>query len=226
MRVHASLALPGVILAATAAASPQNYPSTPSFTYRAGGEPFGITFFGEEAAWRGWVAEDGGRIRYSDDGDEWIQAVVAGSVRGQLRGIQFIDDSVGFCVGDGGALLKTTNGGLNWTLLDTIFEPVAAETATLHQVYFHDEDDGWVMGDDLVLYHTTDGGDNWVEVTPQTPHNADFYDIAFPDPANRDLFVVARTDSSWGPSSTPCVSQSRTTGDSGWVTICTLRSST
>ncbi len=192
MRSLTSPALSGVLLFATGAVS-----SAQTFNYRAGGNPFGITFFGS----RGWVAEDGGRIRYTDDGgDTWIQADVDDSVRGQLRGIQFVSSLEGFCVGDGGVLLKSTDGGESWDWdpQSTIKEPFPVSgglPATLHQVYFHDVNDGWVMGDNMVLYHTTNGGavspDDWTRVQPLMAHNGDIYDIAFPDPLSPNLFVLA-----------------------------------
>ncbi|MCF8374088.1 MAG: T9SS type A sorting domain-containing protein [Bacteroidales bacterium] len=69
----------------------------------------------------------------------------------------------------GGAILKTTNGGISWTEQTTasFSEPGGFPNV----VYFWDANNGFCMGDPnngyFEIYTTSNGGDNWVRV-PQT----------------------------------------------------------
>jgi photosystem II stability/assembly factor-like uncharacterized protein len=59
------------------------------------------------------LSGSGGRIyRTADGGTSWT--LVSNSVP-QLRALHFVDATTGFAVGDGGAFLKTTNGGVTFT---------------------------------------------------------------------------------------------------------------
>ena len=171
-----------IVLATLAAAGALSLsPNAQSFSYRAGGKPFGIHFLGTS----GWLAEDGGRIRYStDSGDTWSQAVVDAAVRDQLRSIHFPTSTVGYAVGDNGAALKSTDGGLTWTKLTAV-----STSQALHQVFFHDALDGWIVGDFDTIFHTVDGGSTWISHTILS--HIDLYDIDFPDPTDRNTFIVA-----------------------------------
>ena len=57
-----------------------------------------------------------GHIIYSDDGETWRQANVPVNVL--LTAIDFVDDQIGFAVGHDAVLLKTTDGGLNWQVIN------------------------------------------------------------------------------------------------------------
>jgi hypothetical protein len=74
---------------------------------------------------KGWIV--GGRtwsyITYSklifittNEGNSWTEvSIPAGENNYQLRSIFFINEMTGWTVGDGGAILKTTNGGFTFT---------------------------------------------------------------------------------------------------------------
>lgn len=60
-----------------------------------------------------------GHILVSDDGEQWQQANVPVNVL--LTSVDFKDDKVGFATGHDATLLKTVDGGLNWTI--AYFQP-------------------------------------------------------------------------------------------------------
>lgn len=57
-----------------------------------------------------------------------------------LRAITFTENGVGWAVGDGGALLRTTDDGLSWTACSS------GTSAMLLSVFFLNEHWGWLSG--------------------------------------------------------------------------------
>ena len=83
-----------------------------------------------------------------------------------LNDVYFIDSQTGIAVGDSGTILRSTDGGLNWTTV------LSVDTIRLTKVKFFDNNTGIAMG--TQLYKTTDGGQNWGHL----PHaNTFFFDI-------------------------------------------------
>lgn len=169
---------------------------TPSFKYVQGGIPFGVHVENSNDA---WVTLDGGQVRFTTDGGAtWSPARTPDDVRVQLRGIQMLDvggpSLVGFCVGEDGTVLASTDGGFNWTKKTTVLEPVFPNVpSNLHSLYFTTALDGWVVGDDATIVYTADGGTTW-NTTPTLPPTAlsvhtgkDAYDIHF---LNSTTFIV------------------------------------
>jgi photosystem II stability/assembly factor-like uncharacterized protein len=76
-----------------------------------------------------------------------------------LKNVHFINANTGVVVGNGGIILKTTNGGQNWTqsiLTDGGINP------NLFSVYYFDENTGIIGGHKI--YKTLNGGINWTIV--------------------------------------------------------------
>lgn|GEM_PF-2275128 len=91
----------------------------------------------------------------------------------------FIDEETGFTVGNAGTILKTVNGGQDWTFVERYYnlntheiDKSALTKARLLTVFFVDEAIGYVGGEaenipisggniDAVLLKTKDGGDTW-----------------------------------------------------------------
>lgn len=90
-----------------------------------------------------------------------------------LNAVKFIDTSTGWAVGDNGTIIKTTNGGGNWTT------QTSNVTHNLTDVDFIDANTGWVTSDfngtNAVILKTIDGGTTW---TTQTTHTTAIYTIA------------------------------------------------
>jgi photosystem II stability/assembly factor-like uncharacterized protein len=72
-----------------------------------------------------------------------------------LNDVYFINDSVGWAVGNNSAILKTINGGATWT------NQYAPRWHNLQSVHFINEKTGWSVGDDKFIIKTTDGGKSW-----------------------------------------------------------------
>jgi photosystem II stability/assembly factor-like uncharacterized protein len=74
--------------------------------------------------------------------------------------IVFMNQDTGFIAGFNGTIPKTTDGGQNWTPVQT------PATQNVFRLFFVDENNGWGalynQVDDYQLIHTTDGGNNWV----------------------------------------------------------------
>jgi len=76
-----------------------------------------------------------------------------------LWGMYFLNDNVGWVVGDGGTIRKTTDGGTTWIAQTSVI------IGFLNQIRFVDANNGWIVGDPGVILNTTDGGTNWVQQT-------------------------------------------------------------
>jgi photosystem II stability/assembly factor-like uncharacterized protein len=77
-----------------------------------------------------------------------------------LRHVQFVNAQNGYAVGAAGTVLKTTNGGTNWTSVS----PAGNSGALFIGCYFLDANVGFVGGD-VGVYKTTNGGTNWALMT-------------------------------------------------------------
>jgi len=71
-----------------------------------------------------------------------------------LNGVYMLDLQNGWICGDAGILLKTTNGGQNWT-------QVSVTGNDLNSVVFKNSFIGVAVGDNGVIIRTTNGGANW-----------------------------------------------------------------
>lgn len=72
-----------------------------------------------------------------------------------LWSASFPHSDTGYAVGTGGTVIKTVNGGSNWTSLNT---PTGN---LLHHVYFISGSLGWAVGHSGTTIKTTNGGLNW-----------------------------------------------------------------
>jgi gliding motility-associated-like protein len=97
-----------------------------------------------------------------------VMAVCPASLRGQmlwqfqpsgvasyLEDIDFVNEEVGFAVGDGGIILGTTNGGIEWQ------PQLSGVTENLTGVQFASENNGWAVGYGGLILKTTNGGATW-----------------------------------------------------------------
>ena len=76
----------------------------------------------------------------------------------QLWGIHFLDDKLGFAVGSAGTIIRTDNGGLDWSLVPSGIQNL------FYDVFFTKQGVGFASGSN-VLFKTTDRGDTWNKVT-------------------------------------------------------------
>jgi len=87
--------------------------------------------------------------------------------------IEFIDENVGYVIGEFGKILKTTDGGNNW------YAQSSGTSAHLFDCYFTSEQVGWICTSNGGILKTVDGGANWtstVILTIDEFHSLDFVD--------------------------------------------------
>ncbi|OGV16610.1 MAG: hypothetical protein A2440_02730 [Stygiobacter sp. RIFOXYC2_FULL_38_25] len=77
--------------------------------------------------------------------------------------MQFIDKNLGWAVGTGGTILKTTDGGDDWRLQKS------NTTNDLYTVFFLDENTGWAAGEYGTILKTTNGGTTFIEEEKEIP---------------------------------------------------------
>lgn len=95
-----------------------------------------------------------GHIVYSTDGQIWQQANVPVNVL--LTAVDFVDEKVGFAVGHDATLLKTTDGGENWQVVNyqpEIDKPLLNVKAIGQQVI--------AVGAYGLYWYSNDGGQTW-----------------------------------------------------------------
>jgi len=90
-----------------------------------------------------------------------------------LRAISLVRNNVMYAVGDLGTILKSTDGGTNWTVLKPL------TTATYRSVWFTDENNGVVVGDAGTVLKTSDGGASWS--IRQIDNSINFNGVSFAD---------------------------------------------
>ena len=113
------------------------------------------------------VGEFGHVLISENNGDSWTQAESV-PTRNTLTSVYFIDNQTGFAVGHEATILKTTDGGNNWTLQ---YNEARGETP-LMGIYFTDAQNGVAVGGFSYYFTTTDAGDTW----EQRPLIEDSYD--------------------------------------------------
>jgi photosystem II stability/assembly factor-like uncharacterized protein len=79
---------------------------------------------------------------------------------------------VGYIVGFAGEILKTTDGGASWSVLQSASN---RSPKRFNSVFFTDVLRGGICGDNGVLWRTSDGGASW-QVVDNLP-NVNFYDV-------------------------------------------------
>ncbi|MCB0727481.1 MAG: T9SS type A sorting domain-containing protein [Ignavibacteriae bacterium] len=72
-----------------------------------------------------------------------------------LNAVKFIDVNTGWAVGDKGTILKTINGGLNWSVQNSNVE------VNLKNLIVFSENLSYVVGEYGVILKTTNGGNQW-----------------------------------------------------------------
>lgn len=124
-----------------------NYPSSIS----------NATFYDAECPTQNcFLASNVGIMMSNDQGKNW-DLVTVDSMGGTIFDIHFAPNnpSIGYGVMGGGNMIKTTNGGLNWSFIN-----FPADDCLL-AVDFIDENIGWVVGSGGRFGKTNDGGVTW-----------------------------------------------------------------
>lgn len=95
---------------------------------------------------------------------QWQQ--LNSNVNADLKSVFFIDENIGYAAG-GSVILKTTDGGQNWTSYSL--------NGNLNAVFFTSADTGYVAG--FGIYKTTDGGQSWNNLS--LPPNSNYFNSIY-----------------------------------------------
>jgi photosystem II stability/assembly factor-like uncharacterized protein len=101
------------------------------------------------------IGERGHILISTDNGATWRQSAVP--TRAMLTGVFFYDENLGWAVGHDSAIVRTTDGGTTWELVNWGPE----EEAPFFDVWFSDPDNGVAIGAYGAYYVTDDGGLTW-----------------------------------------------------------------
>jgi photosystem II stability/assembly factor-like uncharacterized protein len=97
-----------------------------------------------------------GRILFStDQGQTWQPATTPGEAT--LTAVYFHDDLHGWAVGHDAVILRTEDGGVNWSLV----HQAPSERKPLLDVWFENADHGFAVGAYGLFLETRDGGRRW-----------------------------------------------------------------
>lgn len=99
----------------------------------------------------------------------------------QLADIHFFDQMEGVAVGDSGTILRSVNGGLDWTQV-----PSPVQTP-LKKVAFFNDSLGLAIGKRLL--RTTDRGRSWIAIDSAKPFQGEYTDIEMTP--NGDILITA-----------------------------------
>ena len=86
-------------------------------------------------------------------GVNWFEAYDSLGL-GELNSLIFTNNLLGFCAGNNGNILRTSDGGYSWES-ENIFPE------NLYSVSFSDYKNGLISCENGLIFKTTDGGDNW-----------------------------------------------------------------
>ncbi len=92
-----------------------------------------------------------------DGGENWLRVTIP-SNKMELYHADFVNDEYGWIVGDGGLILHTQDGGLNWSQQNSGLK------VSLYNVDFRDKKDGIVVGSEGTILRTENGGQTWEKI--------------------------------------------------------------
>ena len=134
---------------------------------------------------------------------QWQQPQPTGNF---MWAVDFVDDNTGYAAGDVGTIIKTTNGGLDWSVKN--INP----NIRFLSVQFLNAMTGFVLGNDNgKLYKTIDGGDNWslVLTANSTLRDLDFATntLGFAVGLNGKIFKTTNGGDLWNQISSQTLNQ-------------------
>lgn len=90
-----------------------------------------------------------------------------------LFAVDFVSEQTGYIAGQGGTVLRTTDGGENWDAL------YIGKNELIRRLDFVSEKEGWAIGHRGSIFHTANAGEDW-EVQFEVPGTY-LRDVAFAD---------------------------------------------
>ena len=107
---------------------------------------------------------------------QWIEQKVEGNP--DLRDVFFVNENIGWIVGEESFVLKTTDGGENWFKQYEKIPKGVKSKYDLESIFFLDENIGWISGKHLIT-RTTDGGNEWIQLTDSYNLSGDYKSLYF-----------------------------------------------
>ncbi|MGE0637448.1 MAG: WD40/YVTN/BNR-like repeat-containing protein, partial [Bacteroidia bacterium] len=108
-------------------------------------------------------------LKTTDAGETW--SIVKDDEGAMLKSIFLSSSDTGYAAGENGTILKTTNGGVDWTSLPL---PASVNQRNYNSVYFTSNTSGVLVGglpaadSTQTLLRTTDGGTTWDVLKDET----------------------------------------------------------
>jgi len=99
-----------------------------------------------------------------------LSAIETGT-ENDLHTVFFSDQLHGWAAGEAGTILKTTDGGTNWDLVQTQFSD------TFFDASFFDHQTGWLAGSGEILLFTDNAGRTWADYRPGSTGARNLYTL-------------------------------------------------
>ncbi|TSC61568.1 MAG: hypothetical protein Greene041614_1002, partial [Parcubacteria group bacterium Greene0416_14] len=113
-----------------------------------------------------FIGGNGVILKTDNGGDTWVSQLIP--VTNPLRGISCLTSNLCYVSGDGGALLKTINGGASWTRLG-VGTPAADQY--YWSIFAIDAAHVVAVGNAGKIFRTTNSGATWSEMSSGTFNN-------------------------------------------------------
>lgn len=117
----------------------------------------------------GCIPPGGFILRTQNAGQSWNQ-IFTPSKKVEITSIYFVNNLIGFCVGDN-EIFKTTDGGQSWTE-----NKINNFVGKMMKIKFIDTQNGFIVCFPNKILKTTDGGSTWQISSPQT--NIGYYSLS------------------------------------------------
>jgi len=131
----------------------------------------------------------GAVARTTNAGASWTVQFLFLTYQEHWWDVYFPEPLIGYCVGDTGDCIRTTDGGVTWERRHT------GVPYALTGVHFFDANTGIAVGTRGTILKTTNGGLTWRTISSGTTYN--LYDLCFPD-ANNGYAVGITNDNQNG----------------------------
>ena len=158
-------------------------PATTTYFY---GELVSIKVINENNIWTcGWEYEDYGYdppqgnralIHSTDGGNTWEKTVFNDPDFSSFNDIFFLNNELGWAVGENNIIIHTNNGGNTWEYQNS---GLGNNDSDLLKVFFTDSLSGYIIGWYNHVLKTVDGGETWFNSVSNLPTSFNGYDIFF-----------------------------------------------
>ncbi len=100
-------------------------------------------------------------MKSTDEGHSWQRMALTGDF---FKGVDFVNNNVGYIVGEHGTVLKTTNQGVSWQNVRAGTSIFANSNKLFTDIAFVNEDLGFIVGTNNLVLCTNNGGKSWHQI--------------------------------------------------------------